>query len=198
MRNIDLGEAICWAYNVERYQLTGPDWMGTARFDIVAKAAGPATDDEMRAMMQTLLANRFHLAIHRDTKEMAGMVLLLGKAGAKMKLSEDQGESVFAPQQKKMAIDMRRMSMHEFAALLSEPMRKPVVDLTELPGKFDFTIDASNYVPPEPAPGQPREDNDSYMVMRALQDQLGLRIEPRKLTIAMIMVDHVEKVPTEN
>jgi uncharacterized protein (TIGR03435 family) len=199
MRNIAMQEAIQWAYNVESYQVTGPGWMGNTRFDIVAKAAGPATDDEMRVMMQNLLASRFQLTMHRETKEMAGMVLLVGKTGAHMKASEDQGESVFEPQQKRMAINMRRMSMHEFAALLSEPMHKPVIDLTEIKGTFDFTLDASNYVPPEPAPGQPRErEDETYMVLRALQDQLGLRLEPRKLTIDMVMVDHVEKVPTEN
>jgi uncharacterized protein (TIGR03435 family) len=199
MRNIDIGEAICWAYNVERYQLTGPGWMGEEHFDIVAKAADPATDDQMRVMMQTLLATRFQLAVHRENKEMAGMALLLGKGGAKLKASEDQGLSVFEPQEKKTAINFRRMSMHEFAALLSEPMRKPVIDLTETKGTFDFTLDASNYVPPPPAPGQARErEDEGYMVTRALQDQLGLRLENRKLTIDMVVVDHLEKVPTEN
>jgi uncharacterized protein (TIGR03435 family) len=199
MRNVDIGEAIRWAYNVELYQVTGPSWMGDNHFDIVAKAAEPATDDQMRVMMQTLLASRFQLIIHRENKEMAGMALLVGKGGSKLRASEDQGESVFEPQQKKTAINFRRMSMHEFAALLSEPMRKPVIDLTELRGTFDFTLDASNYVPPEPAPGQPRErEDEGYMVTRALQEQAGLRLEPRKFTIDMVVVDRLEKVPTEN
>lgn len=199
MRNIGIGEAIRWAYNVEIYQVTGPGWMDDTHFDIVAKAAEPATDDQMRVMMQTLLASRFQLAVHRENKEMAGMALLAGKSGSKLKASEDQGESVFEPQQKKTAINFRRMSMHEFAALLSEPMRKPVIDLTDIKGTFDFTLDASNYVPPEPAPGQPREREDEvYMVTRALQEQVGLRLEPRKFAIDMVVVDRLEKVPTEN
>jgi uncharacterized protein (TIGR03435 family) len=199
MRNIAMKEAIQWAYNVETYQVAGSGALEDTRFDIVAKAAEPATDDQMRLMMQTLLASRFKLTVHRENKEMAGMALLVGKGGSKMAASEDQGESVFEPQDKKVAIKFRRMSMHEFAALLSEPMHKPVIDLTEIKGTFDFTLDASNYVPPEPAPGQPRErEDETYMVLRALQDQLGLRLEPRKLTIDMVMVDHVEKVPTEN
>jgi uncharacterized protein (TIGR03435 family) len=200
MRNIGMTEAIQWAYNVESYQVGGPAWMQETRFDIVAKAADPATDDQMRVMMQNLLASRFQLTVHRETKEMAGMALLLGKGGSKMKASEDEGESVFeGGGNNKPIIHMRRMSMHEFAALLSEPMHKPVIDLTEIKGTFNFTLDASNYVPPEPAPGQPRErDDETYMVLRALQDQLGLRLEPRKLTIDMVMVDRIEKVPTEN
>jgi uncharacterized protein (TIGR03435 family) len=199
MRNIGMTEAIQWAYNVEAYQVGGPAWMPEARFDIVAKAADPATDDQMRAMMQTLLANRFQLTVHHENKEMAGMALLVGKSGSKMKASEDRGESVFEPQDKRKAIAFRRMSMHEFAALLSEPMHKPVIDLTDIKGTFDFTLDATNYVPPPPAPGQPGErEDETYMVLRALQDQLGLRLEPRKFAVDMVMVDRVEKVPTEN
>jgi uncharacterized protein (TIGR03435 family) len=199
MRNIAMKEAIQWAYDVESYQVAGPTFLDDTRFDIVAKAADPATADQMRVMVQTLLANRFQLIVHRENKEMPGMALVLGKGNSKMKASEDGGESVFEPVPNKPTIHFRHMSMHEFAALLSEPMRKPVIDLTEIKGTFDFTLDASNYVPPEPAPGQPRErEDETYMVLRALQDQLGLRLEPRKLTIEMIIVDHVEKVPTEN
>jgi uncharacterized protein (TIGR03435 family) len=71
--------------------------------------------------------------------------------------------------------------------------------MTGLKGTYTFTLDASNYVPPPPAPGQPREQEDEgYMVMRAIQDQLGLRLENRKLPISMLVVDHIEKVPMEN
>jgi uncharacterized protein (TIGR03435 family) len=91
------------------------------------------------------------------------------------------------------------MSMRKFAALLSEPMNKPVIDLTGLQGEFDFTLDASNYAPPPPAPGQPREPEDeTYMIFRALEDQLGFKLEPRKLSIDTVVVDKIEKTPAEN
>ncbi len=199
MRNISMSEIVQWAYNVAPFQVTGPGWIGGERYDIVAKAAGPATDDEMRLMAQTLLANRFHLAMHREKKEVSGLVLLPGKDPSKLKASEQTGESVFEPVPNKTAINFRAMSMHEFATLLSEPMRKPVLDLTEIPGTFDFKLDASNYVPPPPAPGQPPEREDEvYMVIRAIQEQLGLRLEPRKFTLDMVVVDRVDKVATEN
>lgn len=191
-------EAIQWAYHVESYQVSGPAWLPQTRFDIVAKTAEHASDEEMRAMMRTLLANRFGLQAHREDKEMAGMALLVAKGGPKLKAADGEGESVFEPVPKKMAINFRRMSMHEFAALLFEPMRKPVLDFTELPGTFDFLLDASSLAPPEPAPGQAHEDSDSYLVLKVLPDQLGLRLEPRKLTINMVVVDHIEKVATEN
>lgn len=198
MRNASMTEAIQWAYGVEFYQVSGPAWMPMTRFDIVAKAAGPASEDEMRRMTQSLLASRFGLQTHGEDKEMAGMALLVAKDGPKMKPSAETGDSVFEPVPKKLAINMRRMSMHEFAALLSEPMRKPVLDFTGVPGTFDFTLDASKYAPPDPAPGQPHEDNDSYLVMRVLPEELGLRLEARKLSIHMLVIDHIEKTPTEN
>ncbi len=128
------------------------------------------------------------------------MVLLAPGGGAKLKTSEDQGESIFeGGGNNKPVIHMRRMSMSEFAALLSEPMHKPVIDLTGVKGAYDFTLDATNYAPPEPVPGQPRErEDEGYMVLRVLQDQLGLKLEPRKLSIDMVVVDHAEKIPTEN
>jgi uncharacterized protein (TIGR03435 family) len=192
MRNVDVGLAIAWAYDVAPFQLAGQS-LPDARYDIVAKASGPATDDEMRAMMQSLLESRFGLKAHREEKEMAGMALLVAQGGAKLKAAEDQGESAFDPVPGKKIIHFGRMSMAEFARLLSDPMHKPVVDLTNLKGSFDFTLDGTKY---EAAPGE--RDDDLYMIMRALQDEVGLRIEPRKVTLNMVVVDHVEKNPTEN
>jgi uncharacterized protein (TIGR03435 family) len=164
-------EAIQWAYNTEFYQVSGPVWV-------------PAT--------------RFGLQAHREDKEMPGMALLAAEAGPKLEAGEDQGGSVFEPIPKKLAFHMNRMSMKEFAALLSEPMHKPAVDLTEIPGTFELTLDASNFAPAMLAPGQPHKDDDSYLVMRVLPDPLGLRLEPRKLNINVVIADRIEKSPTNN
>ncbi len=200
IRNAPMREIVSWAYNVAFYQIAGPDWVNTTSFEIVAKAPSPATEDEMRPMMRTLLATRFGLTAHTADKEMNVMALLQAKDGAKLTPSKDDGESVFQPSGNgKPMIHFGRMSMQEFATLLSEPMQKPVIDMTGLEGTFDFTLDASNYVPPPPAPGQPRErEDESYMVIRALQDEVGLRLEPRKLTIKQVVIDHLAKTPTEN
>jgi uncharacterized protein (TIGR03435 family) len=149
--------------------------------------------------MQNLLSTRFALKQHREDKEMACMALLEGKDGTRLKASEDQGESTFdGGKNGRPTVTLSRVSMHEFAAALSDPVHKPVIDMTGLKGTYTFTLDASNYVP-QTAPGQPREKEDEgYMIMRALQDQLGLRLENRKVSISMLVVDHIEKVPTEN
>ena len=200
MRSAGLDEMVMWAYHVEFYQFAGPAWMQSARFDIVAKAPGPASDDEMRAMMQRLLASRFGLVVHHEKKELAALALVATKDGPKLKPSDSQGESEFRGEGNgRPVLHLNRMSMHEFATLLSEPMRKPVVDLTGIPGTFDILLDATNYAPPPPAPGEHRErEDEGYMVVRAIQDQLGLRLEPRKLSMDTLVVDHAEKNPTEN
>ena len=120
------------------------------------------------------------------------MAITVAKGGPKLKASEDPGESTFEPTPKTMAIKMTHMSMRMLARILTEMMAKPVVDLTGLKGTFDFTLDDST---PPNTPGQP---DVAYMFMHAMQDQLGLRLENRRLTVNMLVVDHVEKTPTEN
>jgi uncharacterized protein (TIGR03435 family) len=142
MIDVDLGIAIAWAWDVAPFQLAGQSLPGST-FDIVAKAAGPATDEEMRVMMQSLLASRFGLKMHREERELAGMALVVAKDGAKLKSAEDQAESTFEPVPNKKMIHFGHMSMTEFARLVSEPIRKPVFDLTGLKGSFDFTLDGT-------------------------------------------------------
>ena len=77
-------------------------------------------------MMQSLLASRFGLKVHREEKELAGMALVVAKDGAKLKSAEDQAESTFEPVPNKKIIHFGHMSMPEFARLLSDPIRKPV------------------------------------------------------------------------
>jgi uncharacterized protein (TIGR03435 family) len=192
MNDCDLGIAIAWAWDVAPFQLAGQS-LPDSRFDIVAKAAGPATEEEMRVMMQSLLASRFGLKVHREEKEMSGMALVVAKDGAKLKANEDQTESTFEPVPNKKIIHFGHMSMAEFARLLSDPMHKPVFDLTGLKGSFDFTLDGTKY---EAAPGE--RDDEMYMIMRALQDEVGIRLEPRKMPVNMVIVEHVEKSPTAN
>jgi uncharacterized protein (TIGR03435 family) len=121
-------------------------------------------------MMQNLLSTRFALKQHREDKEMACMALLVGKDGPRLKASEDQGESTFdGGKNGRPTVTLSRVSMHEFAAALSDPVHKPVIDMTGLKGTYTFTLHASNHVPPPPpAPGPPREKEDEgYMVMHA-------------------------------
>jgi uncharacterized protein (TIGR03435 family) len=195
MRNVSLKTAIRWAWHVGDYQVSGPDWLANERYDIMAKAAGPAPDAELRLMLQTLLADRFKLAVHRQTKEMSSYALVVGKNGPKFQESHADGESSVVPDQKTMKVVVQRTPMSQLTEMLSNVLRAPVVDLTDLKGRYDVTVDLAKYIldrsstePPDPV----------SILTRGLQDELGLKLEPRKMPIDLVVVDHAEKIPVEN
>lgn len=195
MRNVSLKTAIRWAWHIGDYQVSGPEWLANERYDIMAKAAGPAPDAELRIMMQSLLADRFKLAVHHQTKEMSAYALVVGKNGPKFQESHAEGESSVVPDQKTMKLVVQRTPMAQLVDGLSNVLRAPVVDLTELKGRYDVTVDLAKYIldrnstePPDPV----------SILTRGLQEELGLKLEPRKLAVDLVVVDHAEKIPAEN
>uniref|UniRef100_Q01YN7 TIGR03435 family protein n=1 Tax=Solibacter usitatus (strain Ellin6076) TaxID=234267 RepID=Q01YN7_SOLUE len=195
MRNVSLKTAIRWAYHVMDFQVSGPEWLANERYDIMAKAAGPAPDAELRVMLQTLLAERFKLAVHQQTKEMSAFVLIVGKNGPKFQESKEEGESVLAPDQKTMRVVVKRTPLSQLVEMLGNVLRAPVVDLTGLKGRYDITVELAKYIPDRSS----TEPMDPVSILtRGLQDELGLKIEPRKMPIDLVVVDHAEKLPVEN
>ena len=191
MRNVTLRTCIGWAYDVQDFQIVGP--LGADRFDITAKAAEPATVVMLRAMLGTLLAERFNLAFHRDTREMSSLALVVAKGGPKLRASAEDAPGVLKPGKDAMVV--RHATMAEFVGSLSGPLRIPVVDKTGLTGRYDFTIDASAYF----ADTRPGEQPDlTAIVMSALREQLGLNLETRKERVDILVIDHVDPRPTQN
>ena len=219
---------IMQAYDVRRYQVSGgPAWIDTERYDITAKPASPdleakdpseISDSErqtvqanIRARLQALLADRFHLVIHRETKEQPIYALVVAKSGSKLKASD--------PSQTAGPKGMMRMSPGGFNGqavelkmlpeVLSNPLGRTVVDRTGLTGKYDFDLKWS----PEPGQGPegpmgamprppgvegpPPPDPNAPSIFTAVQEQLGLRLESTKGPVDMIVIDRAEK-PTEN
>jgi uncharacterized protein (TIGR03435 family) len=180
--------------------------MDGERYDIVAKAADPVKDGELRKMLQTLLADRFKLVFHRETRELPVYVLTVGKDGSKMKQSEGDGESSFKDGRgSKMSLVADHTSMAQFADLLSQPLRRPVIDMTGLKGGFDFSIDLAKYVDMEQMRKTGAGGSESDMmatsetaVVMALREQLGLKLESKKGPIDMLVIEKAEKAPTEN
>ena len=165
-------------------------------------------------MFQTLLADRFQLKLHRETKELPIYALLVGKNGPKLKPAESQegpnGRMMMRPGH----FEGSKFAMSSLADMLSRFVSRPVVDMTELKGIFDFTL---NFAPDEnmrmmggmpPPPGvhpegggegrSPNANADSPTLFVALQEQLGLKLEARKGPLEILVIDHAEKVPTEN
>jgi uncharacterized protein (TIGR03435 family) len=202
MRNVGMPELIMWAFKTGRVQISNPQAVMavTDRFDIIAKAAGPAKTDEMRVMLQAFLAERFKLATHREAKEVSAYVLVEAKGGNKLKVSEAaDGRGVLPVQQPgKMALSGQSATLDQLTMFLSGPLQAPVIDMTGLKGRYDFEFDLTSFgVNGPPAPGEAPPDPVAVL-QAALPRQLGLKLESRKMPVEMLVIDHVEKTPVEN
>jgi uncharacterized protein (TIGR03435 family) len=185
--NVSLREFIKFGYGVKDYQVTGPDWLATQRFDIVAKAEAPVPDDQLMAMLQTLLAERFKLAIHRETKERTVYELVVGKNGPRLHEVEAGGQHSSGG---RGFLSAQKMSMSQLADSLSRTVSLPVLNMTGIKGAFDIEL--------KWAPDDGRDNANGPSLFTAVQEQLGLKLEQRKGPMEIIVVDHAEKVPTEN
>lgn len=183
--NNSLAELIRFAYNVKDYQVSGPVWLNddTVCFDIAATAPG-ASRAQMRAMMQSLLAERFHLAAHRETRELPVFHLVAGKGGPKLKATTSNRAGPSTQHNGGNTggtVTATNVSMADLALLLSRDLKRPVFDKTGIAGRFDFTVQYSES-------GLPA----------AIQDQLGLRVESAKDPVEVLVIDHIERRPTDN
>jgi len=178
---------VCAAYQVKDFQVTGgPKWIDGDRFDINAKADGAANGSQLKEMLQTLLADRFQLVFHHEEKIAPSYALVLVKSGLKIKPVE--GAAGSNSNGSKGQLTVTGMTMSKFAELLSRELKTPVTDLTATPGAYDFKLEWSTE----------GDANDMQSALfAALQSQLGVKLESRKLPIDMIVVDRAEK-PSEN
>ena len=228
VENLDLKNLVTMAYGIEHYQLTAPDWMQSTRFDIVAKVPEGSTREQFRLMLQSLLAERFKLTVHREQKDMQAYELTVGKNGPKMRESADTPTGVGPPapaERPKTQLDkdgfpalpagnfpsmimmkdrarwrVAKMSMEEFAGRLAVQVGRPVSDATGLKGKYDFTLSwvTAPARPPSADGTVPAPDDAGPTIFGALQEQLGLKLDSKKVAVDMLVVDHMEKVPAEN
>jgi uncharacterized protein (TIGR03435 family) len=192
------------AYEVRNFQIQGaPGWIKTERYDIAAKG-GDEKEDDVAPMLQSLLANRFHMAFHRATKELPVYSLVVAKGGPKMKENTSADD---APENgPRMSVGRGRFSAQKFkieglVTSLSQQLGRKVIDKTELTGSYDFKLE---WTPDEAQPGMPKEqpgtiqiENSGPSIFTALQEQLGLKLESAKGPVDILVIDRVEQ-PTEN
>jgi len=187
-RHTALIEIIRRAFGVVEQELVGaPAWVRDQRFDIVGKSAAPATDAELWSMVRPLLEQRFKLKYHREAREVSGLALVVGKNGPKLTRSEGGSNNISAAGG---VITGRNVPMSRLAQILSSVMRQPVSDATGLEGTYDFKVD------PKPYAGQGPLDLPGMMII-AIQEELGLKLESRKLELQVMVIDHIEP-PDEN
>jgi len=197
MRSVTLKGAIAWSWSVMDNEIQGPGWLDRDYYDVIAKTSVPRTEDELRRMFQAVLAERFGVSVHRERKEMQAYVLTVDKQGLKMTETAADGESMIEPQPKRMALAMQRMSMPEIATVISRVLQTPVVDETHLKGRYDAVLDMTKYAEDmHPSEGSPMDM--AGVMTTALREEIGLRIEPQKTAVDIVVVEHAEKLPQAN
>lgn len=233
-----LQEYISSAYRLKVYQVVGPDWLASQRFDVSAKLPEGAQQDQVPAMLRSLLADRFHMKAHRETREFPVYGLVVAKGGPKMKeVPPDPAAAGGAPGRGAINVtasggrggtvinygngatfsmgnekfEGRKLNMTVLADALGRFIDRPVVDMTELKGNYDFTMEMSEQdframmiraalsagvpLPPEAARLMESAAGDSLLT--AVQS-LGLKLEPRKAPLEVLVVDQMEKTPVDN
>jgi uncharacterized protein (TIGR03435 family) len=196
MRNVALRFAIEWAWDLKDFEIAGPDWIkAEERYDIIAKAGRPASENEMRQMLQSLLLERFQMTTHRETKELPVYVLLPGKGEAKVRVAAaDEKPMINGNAQ---GTTFTAFPISRFTFMLTRRMDRPVLDQTGLKGTYTYTIDLSGLgFAGRPAERQEGEAGPS--IFTTVQRDLGLKLEARKEPISMLVIDSVNKVPIEN
>lgn len=195
---------ITWAYDVHSdLVFNQPDWLDSVRYDVVAngpqtgepaKPRIPGQPSELQKMMQALLAERFKLSLHRETRELAVFTLIVAKGGPKVSLSPapDVGNQNPFRMPGSGRLVGTQVSTEMLAKFLSSQLDRSVQDETGLKGVFDFKL--------EWQPEGPRSSEAPTLpsLFTALQEQLGLKLETRKTAVEVLVIDHIEKAPTEN
>ena len=172
--------------------LDGPSWIDSQHYDLSAKVEGDArlTKEQMRPMLRNLLQKRLHLAVHAEHRIVPGYALVVAKGGSKMKPNEG---APFAGMSGAFGFKFQNAPVAQLAGLIEHELRKPVVDKTGLAGMYDFELRFSHENAPIDA-----AHPDYGTIFTALQDQLGLRLTSQRLPVDYLIIDHVERAPSEN
>ena len=191
-------------FNISDYIIGGPGWIGSDRYDIEGKAENmSATTDQLQAMLLNLLAERFKLIVHEETKDTAGYALVMAKDSSKLKpTSGDKPARISAFGQPPNELEGVNSSMADLASYFVREFRRPFVDSTGLSGRYDFKI---TFIADDPPTIEPSRQalpgarvvwalNESALpaVSKALQEQLGLKLQPEKLPVRRIVIDSVQ------
>ncbi len=183
------------AYHRESYQFSGAQgWMTSERYDLLANAPGDSapSQENLRLMLQALLADRFRLKVHLETKERPVYGLVVGKNGPKLKESTANEYSQTASGNRTAHMTFAKATMEQLASILSYSAGRPVFDNTGLRAFYDFTLNWTPDYDQAPPPNSSGID-----IFTALQEQPGLKLEPQKARIEILVIDHAEK-PSEN
>ena len=201
--NTSPNDLITFAYGLHARQISGaPAWFESEKYDIEAQPdlAGMPNEKQLKSMLQKLLAERFQFAFHREKKPLSVYAIVLGKSGSKLTKSEADPNSLPGLGFRGLGLlTVRNASMADFAGVMQTMvLDRPVVDQTELPAKYDFTLewtpDEFQFTSFGPRPPRPADSIDSRPdLFAAIQEQLGLKLESTKAPVEVFVVDKLEK-----
>lgn len=189
-----------WAYGIVPAEHTGgPSWMGTERFDIAAKAEGNASDHDMKVLAQGLLADRFKLKFHRESREVPVLLVSIGAAEPKLTApKEGETHSMHIqpqtnPDQKvtSFRVVATRFTLAQLNEVFARQIGRVIVDHTGLAGEYNFAFDLT---PDESSPNP----LDPTLLIRALREQLGLTVKSQKAPVDVFVIDSVERATDGN
>jgi uncharacterized protein (TIGR03435 family) len=191
--NVSLKRCIIGAYGVGPYQiLGGPDWLDSDRFDISAvadPAAKADSDQALMLMLQDLLADRFKLALRRETRSLSAYVLEVARNGSKLeKAAGGESRTHTNGNNARISIQAENTTMEGFAKVLAREMDRPVVNQTRLEGLFNLKLQWAR---------ESAGITDLPSIFTALEEQLGLRLRSGKTPVEVLVIEHAEE-PSEN
>jgi len=205
--NTTLNDLIGMAYSLHPRQLSGgPAWMESDKYDVTGRpdVPGQPNSDQMKTMIQKLLADRFQLKFHREKKELTVYAITVGKTGIKFSKSDRDPNGLpglfFGGPGTNFRVT--NATMEQVAGVMGNALERPVVDQTGLTGKYDFVLawtpDETQFRSFGGAPPPPPADKEAPPdLFTAIQQQLGLKLESTRAPVDVLVIDHVEK-PSEN
>lgn len=199
MENMSLKEWMELAFDVKDFSLVGPPWLDSARFNVTARSSDPAAKwADTQAMLRNLLVERFKMAFHREPKLLPAYVLVVDKKGLKLTPSTATKGNSNMNEGRVVRITATHVTVADLAEMLSHQLHGPVKDLTGLTGYYDVKLQYAPFDNGIGESGRSKEDTPASTVFAALQEQAGLRLETRKTQVDILVIDHIERQPTEN
>jgi uncharacterized protein (TIGR03435 family) len=214
--NVTLWYCLSFAYGVKSYQMFAPDWLREARYEVMAKGPAGTRKEDLPKMMQTLLAERFKVQSHQETRDIPALLLTIGKKGAQLKDAPPESGDGQGGAQVGMSVsetgaerlDVKGGTMTTLVNTLTGLLGRPVVDGTGLKGRYDFILEFSRaetagpkstggFNEPPPLPPPPQGVEPGVSIYTSIQ-QLGLRLVAQTIPLNVLVVDGAEKLPTEN
>jgi len=189
--NVTLELLVELAFGVDENQISGADRLGNETYNIAVQpeSGGAVSYERLKPLLRQLLAERFRLATHDESKEVQGYALVVGKGGPKLEKNKGaQGQGMYHAR----GMSATGITLDGLASMLARPAGRPVVNRTGIEGSFDVKLSYAD----TRVPGS--ETSDLPSVFTAVQEQLGLKLEPQKVVRRVLVVDRCEQVPAEN